>query len=290
MDSACSEKYLYREEVTNANTCYIYDIQGTVFYAKTTCDGFNIYTDDKCSKLYIAPTNSPVAKPTKSPSTTKTPSYAPIQSCSSNGDGTYSIEYCQKADSAKTSCFAGSETLLLQSGEVKLISEIIVGDKVFVSSMDGLNTEYSSVVAVPHLKNQDVATFTHIFTESGDVKLTNDHLIVGGSCDVDVLPLKPANELVRGECVQTVQGKEIITSVQSTNGEGVYTVVTLSSDKLLVVNGVIASSFASNHALGNAYYSIHRFIYGMFPSVSSYALFANVAARFGNIVTNVFAM
>jgi len=48
---------------------------------------------------------------------------------------------------------------------------------------------------------------------------------------------------------------------------GVYTVVT--EKDYVVVNGIVASPFANNHFLANAYYGLHRVAYAMVPALFS---------------------
>jgi hypothetical protein len=85
------------------------------------------------------------------------------------GYSTYTPPTSSSADKA---CFAGSETLHLESGEVRAISDVRVGDRVLSADAAG-RTSYSDVVYVPHRANSDDALFTHITTASGrDIKMT----------------------------------------------------------------------------------------------------------------------
>ena len=54
-------------------------------------------------------------------------------------------------NSTKSSCFAGSETLLLESGRSKLISEINVGDRILAADSMG-RTAFSEVRMNPRTK------------------------------------------------------------------------------------------------------------------------------------------
>jgi len=103
-----------------------------------------------------------------------------------------------------------------------------------------------------------------------ELKLTTDHLVLTGDCDhmnsMSVV-LKQAGSVLPGQCVVRQDGvPDKIISVSDVPGEGVYTIVTLSHDKLLVVNGILASPFAYNHIVANAFYSIHRAVYAFAPS------------------------
>jgi hypothetical protein len=85
------------------------------------------------------------------------------------------------ADQLKA-CFAGFETLSLESGEVRAISDVRVGDRVLSADASG-RTSYSDVVFVPHRSNGDDALFTHITTASDrDIKMTPSHIILAGPC------------------------------------------------------------------------------------------------------------
>ena len=162
-------------------------------------------------------------------------------------------------------CFAGSETLSLESGEVRAISDVRVGDRVLAADAGG-RTSYSDVVFVPHRANSDDALFTHITTASGrDIKMTPSHIILAGPCHSSAsLPLTYASSVSVGDCVMTVSGEDMVSTVETVQGKGLYTVVT--KEEYVVVNGIIASPFAANHMLANLFYNIHRFVYSSAPS------------------------
>jgi predicted extracellular nuclease len=168
------------------------------------------------------------------------------------------------ADKLKA-CFAGSETLHLESGEVKAISDVRVGDRVLAADAAG-RTSYSDVVFVPHMANSGDALFTHIITTSGrDIKMTPSHIILAGPCHSSAsLPLTYASSVSVGDCVMTVSGEDMVSTVETVQGKGLYTVVT--KEEYVVVNGIIASPFAANHMVANLYYNLHRFVYSSFPS------------------------
>ena len=165
----------------------------------------------------------------------------------------------------KKACFDGSETLHLESGEVRAISNVRVGDRVLSADAAG-RTSYSDVVYVPHRANSDDALFTHITTTSGrDIKMTPSHIILAGPCHSSApLPLTYASLVSVGDCVMTVSGEDMVSTVETVQGKGLYTVVT--KEEYVVVNGIIASPFAANHMLANLYYNIHRLVYTSAPS------------------------
>ena len=182
-------------------------------------------------------------------------------------------------------CFAGSETLSLESGEVRAISDVRVGDRVLAADAAGQNS-YSDVVFVPHRANSDDALFTHITTASGrDIKMTPSHIILAGPCHSSAtLPLTYASSVSVGDCVMTVSGVDMVSTVETVRGKGLYTVVT--KEEYVVVNGIIASPFAANHMLANFYYNFHRFAYSSFPSFFSYPAlhYANEVRHFHSML------
>ena len=178
---------------------------------------------------------------------------------------TTSSSSSKSSSDKQNACFAGSETLSLESGEVRAISDVRVGDRVLAADAAG-RTSYSDVVYVPHRANSDDALFTHITTASGrDIKMTPSHIILAGPCHSSAsLPLTRASSVSVGECVMTVSGEDMVSTVEAVQGKGLYTVVT--KEEYVVVNGIIASPFAVNHMLANLYYNIHRFVYASAPS------------------------
>lgn len=132
--------------------------------------------------------------------------------------------------------------------------------------------------------------FRHISTASGrDIRVTPDHLLAAGACgalgtatstststsmlDASgaegrhrlVVPLQRAGAVVVGSCVLTVAGPEEVVSNEEAPAAGLYSLVT--TEALVVVNGVIASPFAGNHAAANAFYNVHRWLHKAFPSM-----------------------
>ena len=80
-------------------------------------------------------------------------------------------------------CFAGTETVTLESGGVKPISEVRAGDRVLAADASR-RTLFSEVVFVPHGSNADKTVFTHITTTQGrDIKMTHTHILPAGACN-----------------------------------------------------------------------------------------------------------
>jgi hypothetical protein len=180
-----------------------------------------------------------------------------------------------------SSCFAGSETIKMQSGEVKAISEIVIGDLVLAADVYGY-TIFSEVVYIPHKANKDRALFKLITTDSGkDVKMTKNHLIVAGICD-STLSLKQASKVSKGDCIITISGQEKVASVVTVESEGLYTIVT--NEEYLVVNGIVVSPFAANHMMANMFYNIHRFVYTLIPMLMTSTMLHTINEGLGVLI------
>ena len=204
--------------------------------------------------------------------------------CSPNGDGSQTWECLGPVGSDTKTCFAGTELVTLQSGATLPMSEVKVGDRILSGNALG-ETSFSSVISVPHGANDLPATFLHLQLANGmDLKLTAEHLLVGGSCDDAAFTLTTAASLHVGHCVRTVSGQEKISAIQEVQGKGVYTVVT--EEELIVVNGVLASPFAVNHAVPNAFYLIHRTLFWMAPALVKSAVFAEAHRVFSELFMN----
>ena len=141
-----------------------------------------------------------------------------------------------------------------------------VGDRILTINRLGQKV-FSDVVYVPHGINDEPTTFTTLTMESGrDVKMTSNHFLPAGSCEVAVglasvsLPIVTAGQVKVGDCVQTVSGVEQVVSIEKVAGKGVYTVVAM--EELIVVNGIVATPYGGvNPTLVNMYYNLHRLMY-----------------------------
>ena len=172
-------------------------------------------------------------------------------------------------------CFAGSETLLLESGAHIAMEDVQDGDRVLVTSVDG-SIDFADVIYIPHKKNSQAASFIEIETTSSSLKVTPAHLVMSGVCGSTDMRLTRAEDVAIGACMDTVRGEETVTSSSKTEGQGVYSVVTSHPDDMIVVNGFIVSSFAVNHFIGNVYYHTHRALMAYFPEF--YAIKSFIAA------------
>ena len=160
-------------------------------------------------------------------------------------------------------CFAATETVTLESGATKAISEVVVGDRVLTVNAQGEHV-YSDVAYLPHGQNAVQATFAVVTTASGrDLKMTLNHYLPAGRCALPAaapLPVVVASAVAVGDCVLTVSGRERVVSVDTVAGEGIYTAIAM--EELLVVNGIVATPYGGiNPALANVYYNMHRLWY-----------------------------
>mmetsp|Transcript_8692 Transcript_8692/g.17690 ORF Transcript_8692/g.17690 Transcript_8692/m.17690 type:complete len:132 (-) Transcript_8692:284-679(-) len=90
------------------------------------------------------------------------------------------------------------------------------------------------------MNNSEVAAFLTLTTETGKmVDMTSDHFVP--KCDLQEVT---AGELVVGDCLNTVDGKETLIEISSTAKSGVFTAIT--QDNFIVVDGVVASSFSKD--------------------------------------------
>ena len=245
---------LFHNDVSDEHNIHVMVFEGdemtrTLFTTPSDCSGTSTVNSDGvggCTQLNIY--NSVFSYST----------YTPTSSSSSKSS----------ADKLKA-CFAGSETLSLESGGLRAISDVRMGDRVLSADAAG-RTSYSDVVFMPHRANSDDAFFSHITTASGrDIKMTHSHIILAGPCHSSApLPLTYASSVSVGDCVMTVSGEDMASTVENVQGKGLYTVVT--KEEYVVVNGIIASPFAANHMVANLYYNLHRFAYTSAPSFLTY--------------------
>jgi len=245
----------------------------------STCSGqsgFAVWTNTKVD------TSSTGCQMVPGSATSTTAAYYATIDCTPSG-GTSCIN---PSSSTTSTCFAGSESIQLDSGSTKLLSDVQIGDRVMVSKSNGM-TSFSEVIMIPHQKNNVQAMFTHISTKNGrDIQLTPNHLILSGTCnDATAFSLIAADQVKVGNCLVTIDGTDEIISTEKVLGTGVYTIVTMSKD-LLVVNGIVASPFAMNHIVATSFYDIHRMLYAMMPALFAHSWIQKATEFFGSIVTS----
>lgn len=190
-------------------------------------------------------------------------------------------------------CFAQTETvrriltttptgssISADAFEVVPLSEVKLGDLILSSDFSGTRLTYSPVIAIPHKRNDIEAIFYHFELSTGDTENdddTNNDIKVMSKHVMSVLEqcaqttpapsssnhaptLKLADEVVLSDCLLTVNGYKQISAIhQHKSRAGLMTVVTM--EEMVVVNGVVASPFAGNHAAAHAYYNVYRWVY-----------------------------
>jgi len=176
--------------------------------------------------------------------------------CASNTAACFS-----SSGAAVASCFAADQQVSLADGSSKDMSEVQAGDSVLVMTKDG-SLVFSEVVFVPHAANTEAAVFVELKTESNlSLKVTESHLVSSGACGQGSMSLTRAEDVAVGSCLQTTVGESKVVSTSTSVGNGIYSIVAKESSGLIVVNGIVASSFADNHVLTNMFYNVHRALY-----------------------------
>jgi len=182
---------------------------------------------------------------------------------------------CFPSDDDSAACFSGMDTVQLESGEAKMLSEVQVGDRGLSADAQGA-LSYSDVVFLPHATNNKVATFVSIATEGGKVlKATKTHLLQ--TCSGD---LAYAGALKAGDCLRTADGEDMISATSVAKAEGIYSVV--AQNEFVVVGGVIASPFAFVHGATNAVYNMHRALYKASPALLKSSAIVSANAVLGS--------
>jgi hypothetical protein len=161
---------------------------------------------------------------------------------------------------------------MLENGTEVLISDIKIGDR--VQTFTGSKFSTSEVVFLPHPKNAQEATFVDVTLKSGrTIKMTPGHLILVGQIQDPSTPLAliRADQLTTDHYLHSVSGPDEVMLMKQVQDAGVYTLVTM--DEFVVVNGVVASPFGTNHYVTNKFYDIHRALYALCPSVLKLPMF-----------------
>lgn len=174
-------------------------------------------------------------------------------------------------DCVRSGCFSGDETVQLEMGDRKKISDVHVGDRVLSFSTELNAMVFSDVVYVPHQRNNQAALFTEVITSAERIKVTPEHLLLAGACGSSSLPLVEAQTVKEGQCLLTVNGQMEVKTVRSVTGNGLYSIVT--NEEYVVVGDVVASPFAKYHWFINKFYNLHRMVYYYMPSAMKSQLF-----------------
>ena len=140
--------------------------------------------------------------------------------CSISGSSTT----CTKS---KSGCFAGYETVQMESGGAKPLKDVIIGDRILSYSAAQNEFVFSPVVALLGRNFDRITEFTELWTGDGEsLALTPDHLVQAGSCATPTLDLKQAKRVEVGECLATVFGPKRVLAISSVEANGAFSVVT----------------------------------------------------------------
>mmetsp|Transcript_16474 Transcript_16474/g.19484 ORF Transcript_16474/g.19484 Transcript_16474/m.19484 type:complete len:417 (-) Transcript_16474:65-1315(-) len=141
-------------------------------------------------------------------------------------------------DTGGRTCFSSEDKVQLETGDLILFKNIKIGDSILSANREG-EFSYSKVVFLPHGINNVTTTFVEIKTNTDRlIKMTRRHLLP--LCNGELIV---AQDVKTGSCLRTVDGDELVTTTNEVVVNGVYTAVT--NNEFLVVNGFIASPFAS---------------------------------------------
>ena len=191
------------------------------------------------------------------------------------------LSYIDYIADAAGGCFPESETVELNNGQLRQLKDVVIGDKILSADKDGIMS-FSTVVALAHPSNSILADFVSVATDSLEVQITPDHLLLAKDycSSSSKMTLKFATELVVGSCILTKNGVATIKSLETISRRGVYSVIT--EKEYIIVNGFVVSPFSQNHAITQKYYDIHRFLYTYFPDVLLSGALLKIHRTLGN--------
>ena len=216
----------------------------------------------------------------------------------------YLITQCISPSTTKAACFPGNSNVLLESGGVKRLRDVRIGDSI-LSADDKYNMMYSKVIFIPHSLNYQYTRYTKLITDSGaSILLTSEHLIFAGVCSIDrlihashnyttdsntntsaydtctrtydneytniQLKLKPARDVQSGECAYTTSDTHsrldrVVYKDDNVYDLGIYTVIT--TQRYIVINNILVSPYEYNHILVHTYYNVYRMLYYVYPKL-----------------------
>ena len=133
-----------------------------------------------------------------------------------------------------THCFPADATVHLESGDIKRMDQLCVGDRV----KTGFNT-FSTVFSFTHMDSESITTFVQVETNTGHkLEMTAGHYIIANG------ELVAAADLKHGDTIQINTGETAyITGVTTVQKQGLYNPQTL--DGMISVNGVVATTFTT---------------------------------------------
>lgn len=199
----------------------------------------------------ITPTPSPSPSPSPTPTATPTPTPVVTSASELNSDTTLSGSQPNVAEerefrspneaagnaSAKPACFPSYATVRLESGVLKRMEDVVVGDRVWVGG-----DSYSPVFMFTHKPDNNIARdstiheFLELMTTHGNITLTAGHyLAINGR-------MASAGSARTGDRLEMGSGESAeITSIRTVSGAGLYNPQTLHGS--IVVDGMVASCY-----------------------------------------------
>jgi len=152
---------------------------------------------------------------------------------------------------SKSSCFAGSQLVLLKNGKYIPISEVMIGDYILTANKNR-ELSFSPVRFLPHKKNNTYTTFKNKI-----LKLTENHSILVNNKMIFASSIKLNDKIL------TIDGEEIITEINIIKDYGIYTAIT--------ENQFIVSSISEvPHDFGVHFYSLLNKVYNFNPKISDF--------------------
>jgi hypothetical protein len=169
----------------------------------------------------------------------------------------------QNDKESKSSCFAGSQLVLLQNGKYIPISEVMIGDYILTANKNK-ELSFSPVRFLPHKKNNTYTTFIEIKSNKNKIlKLTENHSILVNNKMIFASSIKLNDKIL------TIDGEEIITEINIIKDYGIYTAIT--ENEFIVVNNIIVSSISEvPHDFGVHFYSLLNKVYNFNPKISDF--------------------
>jgi hypothetical protein len=164
---------------------------------------------------------------------------------------------------SKSSCFAGSQLVLLKNGKYIPISEVMIGDYILTANKNR-ELSFSPVRFLPHKKNNTYTTFIEIKSNKNKIlKLTENHSILVNNKMIFASSIKLNDKIL------TIDGEEIITEINIIKDYGIYTAIT--ENEFIVVNNIIVSSISEvPHDFGVHFYSLLNKVYNFNPKISDF--------------------
>ena len=193
---------------------------------------------------------------------------------------------CELPDVPDLVCFSGQELIHMESGEMKMIKDVHIGDKIKVikiaqwdngkSTRDGSSSGsdsgnkkeemvvemgISTVIAIPHDRNDHRALFHEISTKMGhNIRVTADHVIpsyINSSSASSSFVNTLAQDVLVGSFLIIEDGElDEVISNNAVISYGLYSVIPEDFGSYLIVSGIAASPFAVSHIALSWFYSV----------------------------------